>query len=91
MIRRSRGPRAAAAMLMLSAGLSCGNNPLPLRSLGTSARPRSTAARAAVPNIPEAQFQALAEKTKRSCLVARATAAVPARLQAHLVTVGELP
>lgn len=44
---------------------------------------------AAVPNIPDAQFQTLAENTKRTCLVARATAAVPARLEARLVAVGE--
>jgi len=42
---------------------------------------------AAVPDMPDAQFQALAENTKRTCLVARATAAVPARLQARLVAV----
>lgn len=42
---------------------------------------------AAVPSMPDAQFQALAENTKRTCLVARATAAVPARLQARLVAV----
>jgi osmotically inducible protein OsmC len=44
---------------------------------------------AAVPQIADAQFQALAENTKRNCLVARATAAVPARLQARLVAVSE--
>jgi len=43
---------------------------------------------AAVPHIADAQFQTLAENTKRNCLVARATAAVPARLEAHLVAVG---
>ena len=45
---------------------------------------------AAVPDLPDAQFQALAENTKRNCLLARATAAVPARLNARLVAVGEL-
>ncbi len=44
---------------------------------------------AAVPDIPEARFQALAENTKRNCLVARATAAVPARLNARLVAVSD--
>lgn len=44
---------------------------------------------AAVPQISDLQFQALAESTKRNCLVARATAAVPARLQARLVAVSE--
>ena len=33
-------------------------------------------------------YPTLAENTKRNCLVARATAAVPARLEAHLVAVG---
>ncbi|MEV6240781.1 OsmC family peroxiredoxin [Lentzea sp. NPDC051838] len=40
---------------------------------------------AAVRGIPDAQFQALAENTKRSCLVSRALSAVPARLDARLV------
>jgi osmotically inducible protein OsmC len=44
---------------------------------------------AAVPHIPDAQFQAMAETTKRNCVLARATAAVPARLNARLVAVGE--
>ncbi len=37
--------------------------------------------------MPDAQFQAMAENTKRTCLVARATAAVPARLKARLIAV----
>jgi osmotically inducible protein OsmC len=40
---------------------------------------------AAVPDIADARFQAMAEQTKRNCLLARATNAVPARLNAHLV------
>jgi len=44
---------------------------------------------ARVPGIADAQFQAMAETTKRNCLVARALAAVPARLDARLVVVGE--
>lgn len=43
---------------------------------------------AAVPDIADALFQTLAEQTKRTCLLARATAAVPARLNAHLVPIG---
>lgn len=44
---------------------------------------------AAVAGIPEAQFQSLAENAKRNCLVARALAAVPARLDARLVAISE--
>jgi osmotically inducible protein OsmC len=44
---------------------------------------------AAVADIPQARFQTIAEQTKRNCLVSRALAAVPARLDARLVTVGE--
>jgi OsmC subfamily peroxiredoxin len=40
---------------------------------------------AAVPRIIDEQFQKLAENTKRTCLLARATAAIPARLDARLV------
>ena len=43
----------------------------------------------AVSDIPEAQFQTLAENTKRNCLVARALSAVPARLDARLVPIGD--
>lgn len=44
---------------------------------------------AAVSDIPQARFQTIAEQTKRNCLVSRALAAVPARLDARLVAVGE--
>ncbi|MFC0542690.1 OsmC family peroxiredoxin [Kutzneria chonburiensis] len=44
---------------------------------------------ATVADIPDAQFQAMAENTKRSCLVSRALAAVPARLDARLVSITE--
>lgn len=44
---------------------------------------------AAVPDIPDVQFQALAENAKRNCLVARALAAVPARLDARLVSIND--
>lgn len=43
---------------------------------------------AAVPDIADTQFQTMAEQTKRSCLLARATAAVPVQLNARLVAVG---
>ncbi|QUQ63649.1 OsmC family peroxiredoxin [Kutzneria sp. CA-103260] len=42
---------------------------------------------AAVSGIADAQFQAMAEATKRNCLVARALVAVPARLDARLVAI----
>jgi len=44
---------------------------------------------AAAPALADSQFQALAENAKRNCLVARALAAVPARLDARLVPIGE--
>lgn len=44
---------------------------------------------AAVADVPEARFQTIAEQTKRNCLVSRALAAVPARLEARLVALGE--
>jgi osmotically inducible protein OsmC len=44
---------------------------------------------AAVAGIADPQFQAMAEATKRNCLVARALVAVPARLDARLVSISE--
>lgn len=44
---------------------------------------------AAVPDIPDGQFQILAENAKKNCLVSRALAAVPARLDARLVSISE--
>ncbi|WP_163573593.1 OsmC family peroxiredoxin [Fodinicola feengrottensis] len=44
---------------------------------------------AVVAAIGDQQFQLLAENTKRHCLVARALAAVPARLDARLVSFSE--
>ena len=44
---------------------------------------------ATVAGIPDAQFQAMAENTRRNCLVARALVAVPARLDARLVSISE--
>ncbi|WP_186831729.1 OsmC family peroxiredoxin [Streptomyces sp. ISID311] len=44
---------------------------------------------AVVPEIADVQFQPLAENVKRNCLVARALAAVPARLDARLMAIRE--
>ena len=44
---------------------------------------------ATVGGIANTQFQAMAENTKRNCLVARALVAVPARLDARLVSITE--
>ncbi|MER6844108.1 OsmC family peroxiredoxin [Streptomyces platensis] len=47
------------------------------------------ACEATVAGISDVQFQPLAENVKRTCLVARALSAVPARLDARLISVGE--
>jgi osmotically inducible protein OsmC len=41
--------------------------------------------RGSVPGLAEADFQRLAEDTKKNCIVSRALSAVPMRLQATLV------
>jgi osmotically inducible protein OsmC len=41
-----------------------------------------------VPGLSDAEFQRLAEDTKVNCIISKALAAVPMRLQATLVTAG---